>query len=315
MQRQERLLLGIDKSQLGIEIAPWLAPIAAKSDGYNVRILDILDRDALMALASADPREKRGVERLEEVDMVGSACDVADLVPAGELGTFRYIVSSHNFEHLPDPIRFLRGCEQVLAPGGLVSMVVPDKRACFDCFRPHTTIGEWLDAYREKRQKPTLRQWFDCSAGFAVHRGEEGEQFTFKLGTSVKSLHVTGDIEPLWRGWQDSLDDPTYRDTHCTVMTPASIELLLTEARGLGLLELEIESISESVRGEIFVRLVRPENGDRQSEPDLCAVRTRLMRQIFRENAAMIYPPRTPRSIARPLARRLRAIGRRLRGK
>jgi 3-dehydroquinate dehydratase len=41
---------------------------------------------------------------IEDVDIVGSSIAIGDLVEArGETGTFDYIVSSHNFEHLPEP--------------------------------------------------------------------------------------------------------------------------------------------------------------------------------------------------------------------
>ena len=48
---------------------------------------------------------------IEEVDLVGSCTHIGKLVRArGEAGKFDYIVSSRNFEHLPNPIRFLQGC-------------------------------------------------------------------------------------------------------------------------------------------------------------------------------------------------------------
>ncbi|OIQ69749.1 ubiquinone biosynthesis O-methyltransferase [mine drainage metagenome] len=113
-----------------------------------MRILDVFDRETLQKRGAADMQQNwRDMSLLDEVDYVGSATEVASLVPTELHGTFDYIVSSHNFEHLPNPIKFLQGCASLLKPGGLITMAVPDHRACFDYFRPHTVIGDWLEAY------------------------------------------------------------------------------------------------------------------------------------------------------------------------
>jgi len=33
-------------------------------------------------------------------------------------------------------------------------MAMPDQRACFDYFRPHTTTAEWIEAYLGEQKKP-----------------------------------------------------------------------------------------------------------------------------------------------------------------
>ena len=84
------------------------------------------------------------------------------------------MISSHNFEHSPNPIRFLQGCGKVLKPGGVLSMALPDKRACFDYFRPHTTLGQWLEAFFAERERPTPAQVFDQdSLHSRLRAGEE----------------------------------------------------------------------------------------------------------------------------------------------
>ena len=141
MDRNEGVLKYITREQRGIEIGPFHNPLVPRRLGYRPVIVDVFDKETLRARALGDPNiPKDSIELIEEVDIVGSCTDLADLIRSKyDLGSFDYVVSSHNFEHLPDPIRFLRSCEMVLRPGGFLSMAVPDRRACFDYFRPVTT--------------------------------------------------------------------------------------------------------------------------------------------------------------------------------
>jgi SAM-dependent methyltransferase len=110
--------------------------------------------------------------------LFGSSTEIFDIVAArGELSSFDYIISSHNFEHLPNPINFLQGCEKVHKPRGYLSMTLPDKRACFDDFRPISTLGSWLDAYLENRSRPTPAQSFEQSS-LHCRYSTEGDEFS-----------------------------------------------------------------------------------------------------------------------------------------
>jgi SAM-dependent methyltransferase len=164
--RREEITRYITPEQVGIEIGPYFAPLAPKRLGYDCLVLDVCDATTLRRRASKDPnvlREK--IRNIEEVDLIGSASDIAELVAARHrLGSFDYIVSSHNFEHLPDPIRFLKGCAEVLRPGGILSMALPDSRACFDYFRPPSTLADILEAYFTRRDRPSATQIFEQQA-------------------------------------------------------------------------------------------------------------------------------------------------------
>ena len=153
MTRQQHITKYISKAMRGIEIAPWHSPIVPKREGYNCVTLDFFDTATLHQRAKDDPQVNDTLlERIEDVDIVGSAVDIKSLVEArGELGAFDYIISSHNFEHLPNPVKFLQGCSEVLKPDGMLSMAVPDKRGCFDYFKPHSTTADFIEAFFENR--------------------------------------------------------------------------------------------------------------------------------------------------------------------
>lgn len=286
MSRQKRILKGISKASKGLEIAPYHAPLAAKRDGYNCHILDVFDTDQLRRNAEADPLIPESSRALiEAVDYVGSATDLEKLIPAGEYGTFDYVLSSHNFEHLANPISFLRGVEKLLKPGGRLTMAVPDARACFDYYRPNTMLGEWLDAYLEDRHRPSQRQLFDYRSYMSVREKKGHVEYAFHPGVAPSHVRVEGDLAGAFDKWRESRPDGPYEDAHCTVMTPASLRLLIEECRLLGLIDLEAEEITGTTGCEFIVRLVRPPtpSTSRPSAENIKRLRTELLREVARE--------------------------------
>lgn len=264
MRRERRILEHISRDMRGIEIGPGHAPLCPKRDGWNVLTLDVFDTDELRRRA-ADPAT------IEPVDLVGAAHDLAVMAPPGD---FDFIVSSHNFEHLPDPVRFLRAAEDVLRPGGVVSMAVPDHRRCFDTFRPASTLGDILEAFVERRDRPTPRQVFDSATMFAAGAG------VVSPSTPVASLGLERDIGDAWREWLGGLKG--YKDAHCWLFTPARCELILRDLRYLGLTGLEVISVSPTVSHEFFIHLRKPvQPGAAPSREEHHATRVRLMRAAW----------------------------------
>jgi hypothetical protein len=186
---------------------------------------------------------------IEDVDLIGSSTHLGELVRArGESGTFDYVLSSHNFEHLPNPIRFLQGCAEALRPGGVLSMAIPDHRTCFDYFRPVTRLSEWIQAFVEDRSKPSRAQDFDTRELFA--RFDDGTQraFAFYRNSPPEKVSVDLGLDVVFRDWmeRERTNDENYYDAHCSVFTPSSFELLIRDAAYLGLVPFEIIEIFDA---------------------------------------------------------------------
>jgi predicted SAM-dependent methyltransferase len=258
MYRERQLLKYVTRTKRGIEVGPYVNPLVPKGQGYDVVTMDVFDADQLTRKASSDPEiPKTVISRIEEVDLVTSAVNIAEAVgnrfPSRR---FDYVLSSHNLEHLPDPIRFLQGCEQVLAPGGVLSMAIPDHRFCFDYMRPVTVSSEWLEAYFENRQRPTAAQVFR-------HKSMESR---LSDGTMAWGRWPHLPIVPLenleqafdeWKAVKDSGREE-YRDAHCWTFTPASFQLLVADLTYLGLINLTSLEISRSIGCEFYVHLHKP---------------------------------------------------------
>jgi len=297
MDRLQILRAGIDRHHEILEIAPYFRPIAARCDGYRVTTLDIFDTAELRRRATADASlGPADVAAIEEVDLIGSACDVADVVAAtyGPGRTFDWILSSHNFEHLPDPVRFLRQCAAVLRPGGTLRMAIPDKRFCFDHFRPVSEVSEWLQAFHERRPRPTRYQLFRESAYTAV----TGETYRWKPARqALRSYRALFESE---NGLPDA-----YVDTHCWAFTPESFELLALDVRAFGLVPLRVGRISEAVGHEFFVELT-PADPPVLAEDAYFAAREGLMQRCLVAEARGVDGARRhgiPEKVVREAAR------------
>jgi SAM-dependent methyltransferase len=242
--RIEKALAFIDRDGLGLEVGPAHSPIAPRREGFNVHVLDYMDAEALR-----DKFQDVAVDltKIEEVDFVWKGERLPDLV--GGTGRYDWIIASHAIEHLPDLASFLVDCQDLLKPNGVVSLVIPDKRYCFDRFRPLTTTGEILDAYRQRRNRPTPGSVFEFFVNCVTLDGE----ISWSAGTP-------GKFEcPYSFGFaQDSWGQATagsYVDVHVSCFTPASFRLILRDLVSLGVLRLEITHEFETTGSEFFVTL------------------------------------------------------------
>jgi len=283
-QRADFIRNGITKDQKGIEIAPWFRPLAPKNKGYNCKILDVFSKQQLLERAISDSNISRESHSLlEEVDFIGSATEIINLVPKKQHGTFDYIISSHNFEHLPNPIKFLQGCEIVLNPSGRLIMAMPDQRACFDYFRPHTTTAEWIEAYLGEQKKPNKRQLFEFKSYFSEYWSNTERISAFSLDHPREKIVCTGDIVKEFKKWVEASDMDQYTDAHCSVMTPSSFKLMIMECNLLKLTSLRIKEISETYDCEFVVVM---EKSEEQVDISLYeSERSRLMHRILEEKA------------------------------
>jgi SAM-dependent methyltransferase len=248
-RRAHTLLDGIDRRAPGLEIGPSHRPVAAKRDGFNVRILDHMDAAGLRA-KYAD----HGVDiaAIEEVDYVWRGEPLEDLVGGSR---FAWIVASHVIEHVPDFVGFLRSCERMLVPGGLVSLAVPDKRRCFDCERENSSLASIIDA---GLSRPTIPSPGTAAEYFLKVRR--------KGGLIAWSAGHRGTLEPV-HGLQDALDgmararEGRHQDLHAWVFTCDSFRQVIRDLVDLGLIGLRERSFTPTRGCEFFIQLEKTAAG------------------------------------------------------
>ena len=118
----------------------------------------------------------------------------------------------------------------------ILSIVIPDKRYCFDYFSPVTTSGQLLDAYFEKRKRPSPGQVFDHISNAASRKGHIAWQQD-DLGGADGLLH---DFDQAQGILNKALAKSEYIDVHCWRFTPASFHLAMCDLLNLGLINLAI---------------------------------------------------------------------------
>ena len=251
MNRIEVLKRRIDRQSLGLEIGPSHNPIARKSDGYRVKVLDHLDQRGLIEKYKDDP----GVDtsRIEEVDFVWRGESFRDLIGRDE--RFSWVIASHVVEHLPNLVRFLNDCDALMEPDGVLTLAVPDKRFCFDHFRTLSSLGMVVDAHLNGSTHPSAGAILDFylsyarrGGGDAWNAGDRGRfefAFDFQNATERMAASIGGD----------------YIDVHQWCFTPSSFRLLIDDLHRMGLIRLREVEFLGTDGFEFFVWLGRSGTG------------------------------------------------------
>lgn len=250
--RTSRLTHGLGKTAKIIEIGPSYSPAVPRADGWNSFSLDHASRDELVA-------KYRGhdvpADRIEEVDFVWRGGPIDQAVPADHHGTFDACVASHVIEHTPDMVAFLRSCTTLLKPAGLLCLAIPDRRYCFDFFKPHTTTADITDAHFRGREVHTKRVAFLNAAYNVFHKGivwwTDGPLHDLAFPTPDALAAGLSSYQAL-----DETGRSGYEDLHNWAFTPRGFELIIRELAALGLIALDIEIIYP-VQGCEFICILR----------------------------------------------------------
>ncbi|MRR15258.1 MAG: class I SAM-dependent methyltransferase [Deltaproteobacteria bacterium] len=227
MNRTEKALSSINMKGVGLEIGPSYNPILPKSSGAKIKTVDHLNREGLLQKYSKHLSADL-LARIEEVDYIWSGESLSELI--GETNAFDYIIASHFIEHTTDLIGFLQDCDNLLKPNGVLSLIVPDKRFCFDRFKPLSTVGMVLDAYLKKEKIHSPGTVLDHLC-YGVVRGDNILGWDAAHDDALKLHHA--DLGLLKDTMQDFINEPSYRDCHRWIFTPKSFALLVQDLREL----------------------------------------------------------------------------------
>jgi 2-polyprenyl-3-methyl-5-hydroxy-6-metoxy-1,4-benzoquinol methylase len=243
--RKYKVFHSLKKNGSGLEIGPSHNPIAPKKEGYDVQVIDHADQETLRKKYAS---HGLNLENIEKVDFVWQGQSLPILI--GKTECYDWIIASHVIEHVPDLISFLQQCEALLKPDGILSLVIPDKRYCFDYFDPLTSTGELLDAFEQKRTRPSLGKIFDHFANASARKNciawSKDNQDQLSL---IHSFEIAKDQ------WHAAQNSPDYVDVHCWRFTPTSFEIIAQDLRQLGLLNLQYKNSFDTNGSEFYVSL------------------------------------------------------------
>lgn len=268
-----------------LELGPLTSPIAPKSDGWLTTVVDQVSQEQLVEKYRDDSTVD--TSRIVDVDLVWSRGPLEAAVPRELHGTFDALIASHVFEHIPDPIGLLCSLEQVLRPSGVVSLVIPDKRFCFDFFRPLSTAGELLDAHARKAVRHSPKVVFD-EVAYSI-RADGETAFSSRRLHNINFVHPLEQAKALFDTHGVGEDAP-YIDVHGWVFTPSSFALAMLELSALHLIDFTVVRSFPSEGCEFYVTMRRGRVD--LSDPDILHERRlKLQRRTLdelREQAEML---------------------------
>jgi SAM-dependent methyltransferase len=273
MNRLDKLLFGIDRKWRILEIGPSYNPAVPKAAGWQSYVVDHASQAELRAKYAG---YNVPCDKIEPVDFIWTEGAVHDAVPTDLHGRFDACIASHVIEHVPNPIAFFQSLDQLLTKDGVLSFAVPDKRYCFDYFRPLTLAPGWIEAFEIGATRHSRRNLLEYFA-YQVHNGE---RFVWDQYDDL-NLRFPGEL-----AWAKSSAaagtserDP-YVDCHAWCFTPSSFSLLILELNYMELIGFRVDRLFQTAGCEFIVSLRK---GREEATAQLQSKRLALLGAINRE--------------------------------
>jgi predicted SAM-dependent methyltransferase len=144
-------------SGLGLEIGPLHRPMVT----HKSMQVHYVDRFSV-----ADLREH--YPELREFSLVEPhILDDAETLSSVKDASYDFLIAAHVIEHMKNPISSLEQWCRVVKPGGLIYMIVPDKRKTFDKHRVRTNVPHIVLDYLEPSSERDFEHYLDY--GMHVH--------------------------------------------------------------------------------------------------------------------------------------------------
>jgi hypothetical protein len=242
--RRDFVFRTADRAGTILEVGPAHNPILPRRDGFRTRNVDYLDRDGLVE--KYREFKQYSPDDIEDVDYVITAGrPMSEVIP----DRFDLVLASHVLEHSISLIDFLNDCTRLLAPGGVLSLVIPDHRYTFDRFRERSSIGRVIDASITRPSVHTVGTLTEFSLFRVTHRGRT----SWPAGHTGKYRFVH-DVGAAAENAERARGE-AYIDVHNWVFSPNHLRLLLHDLASLGLISVHEAAFQDTIGHEFFLNL------------------------------------------------------------
>jgi len=133
---------------LCLELGPLHVPVLPR-EHENTRYADVLDEESLRI--KYQNHQNVPQEKIPHIHYVITPGKRLAEVTLGH--KFFLIMAQNIIEHVPDPISWFQEIYEVMAPGAILRLILPDRRFSYDFRRRPTNIPDLIGAYLEKRTR------------------------------------------------------------------------------------------------------------------------------------------------------------------
>ncbi|MBA8916237.1 hypothetical protein [Methylorubrum thiocyanatum] len=227
---------------------------------FNIKFADFTDTETLRKNYASMPGYN--TDDIVNVDYIIGDGDYQSVFKQDK---FDLVLGSHVGEHMPDFVGWLYRVYNILDTGGVLSLILPDKRYTFDFIRADTHVSEWIDNYEKNLTRPSSSQIYYHI--FEHVRLEGANLWDVGEGITLKRSHTDDEA---WEICRNTFMAKSYFDTHCSILTPKSFFRNLCRLEEAGLMPFELEALYDTEPNEIDfqVRLRRPPEGSRRTISD-----------------------------------------------
>lgn len=255
MNRRDKILNKIDlETMCGLEVGPLCSPLIRR-DECRVFYVDWTEKEILKEKYAHD--KNVDINDIVDIDFVWKDNYLMDFIAGQKID---FVVLSHVVEHFPDFLGRMKQIADVLKPGGLCALAVPDRRVTFDRLRPNSTLSEILEAYREARTKPSFGQIFgyvqnylELSPGEAWLSNPSDEELRPRRSYLQKNPYIVA---------QEVFDSGEYMDVHCWTFTSLSFLQICRDSAEIGLFPFSIIDFFPVDGPEFIITLKKEENSN-----------------------------------------------------
>ncbi len=266
----------------GIEMGPSYNPIAPKRLQYNVTTVDHAPADVL--------RQKYGnanvdINLIEDVDIVWTGGDLLSVFPDHARETYHYIVAAHFIEHMTDMVSFIKSCEALLMTNGLILLLVPDQRYCFDFFQPTSDAAELIERHLRRSAGHGFAAYYRHLTQSVV---ADNNRYDWDQGPIRRYATALDDPRDAIEVAQQSAASADYVDTHGQYFTPCAFQSVIEELRYLGLITVSVHYMSKAVGCE-FLAVLRKHEAPQLDLEQFRRRKLALQLGMLNEKAEQIY--------------------------
>lgn len=217
--RSKYLLKNSNPESLSLEIGPLDKPILDTKKKINIFCDHLMEKDIKKKY------KKKKISTYLDYKAIIPIDNLLDEILLQRRKKFKFVVASHMFEHHPNPLDLLQKLSKIMEKDSILSLALPNKNYTFDKSRPSSSIGDWIEWFHKKQDKPPYSCIFDS-----------------KLINYKKKLEKNY-LEKAYSDTKKIIKKNQYFDCHVSVFTPDEFVKIISSLNNMKLIDFKISKI------------------------------------------------------------------------